>query len=45
VLADASGKQLPIYAVYPYSKYLPEKMRLLIDFIAAGYAKNALYFR
>jgi DNA-binding transcriptional LysR family regulator len=45
VLADASGKQLPIYAVYPYSKYLPEKIRLLIDFIAAGYAKNALYFR
>ncbi|MEY8201266.1 MAG: LysR family transcriptional regulator [Colwellia sp.] len=44
ILADVSGKQLPIYAVYPHSKYLPEKMRLLIDFIAAGYSKNALYF-
>jgi len=38
LLSDYSSKQLPIYAVYPYTKYLPEKTRLLIDYIAAGYA-------
>jgi DNA-binding transcriptional LysR family regulator len=44
VLGEFSSKQLPIYAVYPYSKYLPEKTRLLIDYIAEGYARKAQFF-
>ena len=44
LLATHSSKELPIYAVYPYSKYLPEKTRLLIDYIAEGYAKKAALF-
>lgn len=44
LLADFSSKELPIYAVYPYSKYLPEKTRLLMDYIALGYARKAALF-
>lgn len=40
LLNDYSSKQLPIYAVYPYTKYLSEKTRLLIDYIAEGYARK-----
>ena len=44
ILSSYSSKELPIYAVYPYSKYLPEKTRLLIDYIAQGYAKKEQFF-
>lgn len=45
VLGDYSCKELPVYVVYPYSKYLPEKTRVFIDFIAKSYQSKKQLFK
>jgi DNA-binding transcriptional LysR family regulator len=45
VLGEYSSKELPVYIVYPYSKYLPEKTRVFIDFIAKCYESKKPFFK
>lgn len=45
ILGDYSSKELPVYIVYPYSKYLPEKTRVFIDFIAKSYEGKKHLFK
>jgi len=45
VLGDYSCKELPVFIVYPYSKYLPEKTRVFIDFIAQSYQSKKRLFK
>lgn len=44
VLPGYSGKKLGVYAVYPYTRHLPVKIRLLIDHIQASYQAISPYF-
>lgn len=44
VLSEQVGKRLGIYAVYPYTKHLPEKTKLFIDHIHACYEKHRNQF-
>ena len=45
VLGGYSCKELPVFIVYPYSKYLPEKTRVFIDFIAQSYQSKKRLFK
>ena len=45
VLGDYSCKELPVFIVYPYSKYLPEKTRVFIDYIAESYQSKKRLFK
>jgi len=38
------GKTLGVYAVYPFTKQLPNKIKLLIEHIKERYINNAHYF-
>ncbi|MCB5161496.1 LysR family transcriptional regulator [Marinomonas algarum] len=44
ILTDYQPRQLGVYAVYPYTKYLPEKLRLLIEHIKQAYLDKHVYF-
>lgn len=44
VLQDQVGKQLGIFAVYPYTKQLPRKTKLLIEHIYNCYHRNSSKF-
>jgi len=44
LLTDYSPRKLGIYAVYPYTRHQPQKIRLLIEHIKSAYLKKAEYF-
>ncbi|KZN15084.1 LysR family transcriptional regulator [Marinomonas sp. TW1] len=44
ILADYQPRRLGVYAIYPFTKYLPEKLRLLIEHIKQAYQDKAEYF-
>lgn len=44
VLNDYKTRSLGVFAVYPYTRYKPEKITLLIDHIKQGYLALAHYF-
>ncbi|ADZ90966.1 LysR family transcriptional regulator [Marinomonas mediterranea] len=44
ILTDYQPRQLGVYAIYPYSKYLPQKLRLLIEHIKQAYLDKQDYF-
>ena len=44
ILTDYQARKLGVYAVYPYTRHLPNKIRLLIDYIKTGYQQRAEYF-
>ena len=44
ILAGHCGKVLGVYAVYPYTRNLPLKNRLLIEHIISSYKKISHYF-
>jgi DNA-binding transcriptional LysR family regulator len=44
LLTDYEPRSLGVYAVYSYTRHLPEKIRLLIDHIKQGYQNKAEYF-
>lgn len=44
ILKGHSGKKLGIYAVYPYTRNLPLKIRLLIEHISQSYKDISHYF-
>ena len=44
LLPDYQPRRLGVYALYPYTKYLPEKLRLLIDHIKNSYQEKKAYF-
>jgi DNA-binding transcriptional LysR family regulator len=41
---DTVGKKLGVYAVYPFTKQLPNKIKLIIDHIKARYLAHSHYF-
>ena len=44
LLPDYRPRSLGIYAVYPYTRHQPEKIRLLIEHIGQAYQARAEYF-
>ncbi|MEO9656033.1 LysR family transcriptional regulator [Marinomonas sp.] len=44
LLPDYQPRRLGVYALYPFTKYLPEKLRLLIDHIKSSYQEKKDYF-
>ena len=44
LLPDYRPRSLGIYAVYPYTRHQPEKIRLLIEHIGAAYEQRAAFF-
>jgi DNA-binding transcriptional LysR family regulator len=44
LLPDQVGKKLGIYAVYPFTRLPPNKIKLLIEHIRERYLKIAHYF-
>jgi len=44
VMTDYQPRTLGVYAVYPYTRYLPNKIRLLIEHIKNGYQERSEYF-
>ncbi len=44
LLADYQPRSLGVYAVYPYTRHLPNKVSLLIEYIKQGYEKLSHYF-
>jgi DNA-binding transcriptional LysR family regulator len=44
LLPDYQPRTLGVYAVYPYTKHLPNKVKLLIEHIKQGYEKLSHYF-
>ena len=44
VLPDYQPRRLGVYAIYPFTKYLPEKLRLLIEHIKQAYQDKKAYF-
>jgi len=44
LLTDYLPRSLGIYAVYPYTRHQPEKVRLLIEHIGQAYQQRAKYF-
>ena len=44
ILTDYQPRSLGIYAVYPYTRHQPEKIRLLIEHIGNAYQQRAEYF-
>jgi DNA-binding transcriptional LysR family regulator len=44
LLTDFQPRSLGVYAVYPFTKHLPNKIRLLIDHIRSGYENLSHYF-
>ncbi|MBD5769534.1 LysR family transcriptional regulator [Marinomonas colpomeniae] len=44
ILTDYQPRQLGVYAIYPFTKYLPEKLKLLIEHIKQAYQNKREYF-
>lgn len=44
ILPDYQPRRLGVYAIYPFTKYLPEKLRLLIEHIKQAYQDKKAYF-
>ncbi|WP_111638740.1 LysR family transcriptional regulator [Marinomonas shanghaiensis] len=44
ILTDYQPRRLGVYAIYPFTKYLPEKLRLLIEHIKQAYQNKKEYF-
>ncbi|WP_033076133.1 LysR family transcriptional regulator [Thalassotalea sp. ND16A] len=44
ILTAYQARSLGVYAVYPYTRYLPNKIRLLIEHIKQGYQQRQHYF-
>ncbi|MCW4631147.1 MULTISPECIES: LysR family transcriptional regulator [Marinomonas] len=44
ILTDYQPRRLGVYAIYPFTKYLPEKLRLLIEHIKQAYQDKKEYF-
>ena len=44
VLNDYKARSLGVFAVYPYTRYKPEKITLLIEHIKQGYQSLIHYF-
>lgn len=44
ILPDYQPRRLGVYAIYPFTKYLPEKLRLLIEHIKQAYRDKKAYF-
>lgn len=44
ILTDYRPRQLGVYAIYPQTRYLPEKLRLLIEHIKKAYQSKKGYF-
>ncbi|MBJ7538762.1 LysR family transcriptional regulator [Marinomonas transparens] len=44
ILTQHKPRQLGVYAIYPVTKYLPEKLRLLIEHIKQAYQDKKEYF-
>ncbi|PJE54612.1 LysR family transcriptional regulator [Marinomonas sp. BSi20584] len=44
ILPDYQPRRLGVYAIYPFTKYLPEKLRLLIEHIKQAYQDKKEYF-
>ncbi|MEP3348636.1 MAG: LysR substrate-binding domain-containing protein [Marinomonas sp.] len=44
ILTDYQPRQLGVYAIYPQTRYLPEKLRLLIEHIKKAYQNKKEYF-
>jgi len=44
ILPDYKPRQLGVYAIYPFTKHLPQKLRLLIAHIKQAYQNKKEYF-
>ena len=44
ILTNYQPRRLGVYAIYPFTKYLPEKLRLLIEHIKQAYQDKKEYF-
>ena len=44
ILTDFKPRQLGVYAIYPFTKHLPEKLKLLIEHIKQAYQDKKEYF-
>lgn len=44
ILMQYTARQLGVYAIYPFTKYLPAKLRLLIEHIKQAYQDKKEYF-
>jgi len=44
ILTEYQPRQLGVYAIYPFTKYLPEKLRLLIAHLKQAYLDKQEYF-
>lgn len=44
ILTDFKTRQLGVYAIYPFTKHLPEKLKLLIEHIKQAYHDKKEYF-
>jgi len=44
ILTQYTARQLGVYAIYPFTKYLPAKLRLLIEHIKQAYQDKKEYF-
>jgi len=44
ILNDYQARQLEVYAIYPYTKYLPQKLQRLIEHIKQAYEAKRDYF-
>ena len=44
ILTDYQPRSLGVYAVYPYTRHLPNKIKLLIEHIKEGYENLGHYF-
>jgi DNA-binding transcriptional LysR family regulator len=44
ILPEFQPRRLGVYAIYPFTKYLPEKLKLLIEHIKKAYQDKKEYF-
>ena len=44
ILTDYTPRQLGVYAIYPFTKHLPEKLKLLIQHLKQAYTDKKEYF-
>ena len=44
ILTDFKPRQLGVYAIYPFTKYLPEKLKRLIEHLKQAYLDKQEYF-
>lgn len=44
ILSEFQPRRLGVYAIYPFTKYLPEKLRLLIEHLKQAYQDKKEYF-